>query len=413
MWSFSKLSTFQSCARKFKFRYIDKIYYNETSIEAFMGSMVHEALDVLYQRLKIGKLIPLKDLEDVYRNFWSEKSKDFEAIRIVKKDLSYDDYFDIGLKCVQDYYSENIDSLKNPQFKFIFTEKTFRTTNILPEPSKLNVPFVGKIDRIDVYDDRVEIHDYKTSAHPPPQLEIESKFDYKQLPLYKRLLLLDYRFKGKTAPEIRVVWHFLRHKLKYEKTVNDEELEVALSTIERVVRKERKEQEYSPKKSMLCNWCEYMKICPLFSNKELVEKNPYDPDIQEGPKLAQSYIQLKESEKELQSKIDEVKEKLLAYSEKFSSEPVYAIESEDKNKQVTIKHTVEKRIPSSTDPLRDDMEKRLKDKGAWEEFSTINTRSINSKINKEDLSDDMQDFFDMYTEDQEVVEIRQSKTKKK
>ena len=103
----------------------------------------------------------------------------------------------------------------------------------------------------------------------------------------------------------------------------------------------------------------------------------------------------------------------MAYSEKFSSEPVYAIESEDKNKQVTIKHTVEKRIPSSTDPLRDDMEKRLKDKGAWEEFSTINTRSINSKINKEDLSDDMQDFFDMYTEDQEVVEIRQSKTKKK
>ena len=75
MWSFSKLSTFQSCARKFKFRYIDKIYYNETSIEAFMGSMVHEALDVLYQRLKIGKLIPLKDLEDVYRNFGMKNLK--------------------------------------------------------------------------------------------------------------------------------------------------------------------------------------------------------------------------------------------------------------------------------------------------------------------------------------------------
>ena len=197
MWSFSKLSTFQSCARKFKFRYIDKIYYNETSIEAFMGSMVHEALDVLYQRLKIGKLIPLKDLEDVYRNFWDEKSKDFEAIKIAKKDLSYEDYFDIGLKCVQDYYSENIDSLKNPKFKFLFTEKNFRTANILPESSKLKVPFVGKIDRIDVYDDRVEIHDYKTSSNPPTELEIDTKFDYKQLPLYKRLLLLDYRFKGK------------------------------------------------------------------------------------------------------------------------------------------------------------------------------------------------------------------------
>ena len=79
-----------------------------------MGSMVHETLDVLYQRLKIGKLIPLNDLEGVYRDFWDEKSKDFEAIRIVKKDLSYDDYFDIGIKCVQDYYYENIESLKHP-----------------------------------------------------------------------------------------------------------------------------------------------------------------------------------------------------------------------------------------------------------------------------------------------------------
>ena len=71
------------------------------------------------------------------------------------------------------------------------------------------------------------------------------------------------------------------------------------------------------------------------------------------------------------------------------------------------------KIPSSTDPLREDMEKRLKEKGVWEEFSTINSRSINSKINKEKLSDEMQDFFDMYTEEEEVREIRQSNIKKK
>ena len=59
------------------------------------------------------------------------------------------------------------------------------------------------------------------------------------------------------------------------------------------------------------------------------------------------------------------------------------------------------------------MEKRLKEKGVWEEFSTINSRSINSKINKEKLSDEMQDFFDMYTEEEEVREIRQSNIKKK
>ena len=410
MWSFSKLGTFLSCKKRFKFRYIDKIYYDTTSIEAFMGSMVHESLDFLYQRVEIGKLITLKDLQTKYEEIWKEKSQEFEDIKIVKKDLSLEDYFGIGMKCLENYYEENLDSLMNPKFKFMYTETTFRTKNILPDSSRITLPFVGKIDRIDVYEDKIEIHDYKTSASPPTQLEIDSKFDYKQLPLYKRLLLLDYRFKDK---EIIVVWHFLRHKLKYEKLVKDEELDVALDTIEKIVKEERREQEYRPNKSMLCNWCDYIKICPLYSNQGLVEKNLNDPEIQEGPKLAKEYIHLREEEKILQSKISDIKDKLVGYSKKFSGEPIYSVKSEDNDRQVTIKLSKEKKVPSSNDPMRVDMEKRLKEIGKWEEFSTINTRSINSKINKEELSDDMQDFFDMYTEDEEVVEIRQGKTKKK
>jgi putative RecB family exonuclease len=410
MWSFSKLGTFERCKRRFKFIYMDKIRYQTTSVEAFMGTMVHEALDVLYQRVKIGKLLTLKQLEEEYKKKWEEDSKIYDEIKIVNKELSFDDYFSIGIKCLQNYYEENLDSLMNPKFKFMYTETEFRTKNILPATSRVKIPFRGKIDRIDVYDDRVEIHDYKTSASPPTELEIDTKFDYKQLPLYKRLLLLDYRFKDK---EIRVVWHFLRHKLKYEKVVKDEELEEALDTIEKIVKEERKEQEYRPKKSMLCKWCDYIKICPLYSNEELVKKNPYDPDIVEGPKLAKNYIELRQKEKEIQNEISNVKDRLVEYSKKFSGEPVYTVQTEDQKKQITIKSTVEKKIPSSTDPLREDMEKRLKEKGVWEEFSTINSRSINSKINKEKLSDEMQDFFDMYTEEEEVREIRQSNIKKK
>ncbi|MEC9381776.1 MAG: PD-(D/E)XK nuclease family protein, partial [Thermodesulfobacteriota bacterium] len=204
MWSFSKLGTFERCKRRFKFIYIDKIRYDSTSVEAFMGTMVHEALDILYQRVKIGKLITLKQLEDEYEKKWKESLEQFDQIKIVKKELTIDDYYSIGIKCLQNYYEENLDSLLNQKFKFMYTETEFRTKNILPSSSRLKLPFRGKIDRIDVYEDRVEIHDYKTSSNPPTELEIDTKFDYKQLPLYKRLLLLDYRFKDK---EIRVVWH--------------------------------------------------------------------------------------------------------------------------------------------------------------------------------------------------------------
>ena len=149
-----------------------------------------------------------------------------------------------------------------------------------------------------------------------------------------------------------------------------------------------------------------------FSNEELVKKNPYDPDVVEGPKLAQEYVELRNKEKEIQNEISDVKDKLVEYSKKFSGEPVYTVQTEDKRKQITIKSTVEKKIPTSTDPLREDLEKKLKEKGVWEEFSMLNSRSINSKINKEKLSDDMQEFFDMYTEEEETREIRQSNVKK-
>ncbi|HIC77095.1 MAG TPA: PD-(D/E)XK nuclease family protein [Candidatus Dadabacteria bacterium] len=411
MWSFSRLGTFLSCKRQFKYRYIDKISYDEAYIEAFMGNIVHETLDRLYQELKIKELIPLEKLEALYDRLWHEKFVEYKEIKIVKEDRDYGDYYNIGLKCIENYYNENLESLKDPKFKFIYTETNFRTANILPKSSKMKVAFTGKVDRIDVYDDRIEIHDYKTSESPPTELDINTKFDYRQLPIYKKLLLLDYRFEG--VKEIKVVWHFLRHRLKYEKIVKDEELEETVGIIEKIVKEENKEQEYIPTKSMLCNWCSYMKICPLFSNKELVDKNSHDPDIQEGPRLTRSYIELKKEEKEIKEKINDIKEKLVAYSEKFSGEPMYTIESEDKDQQVTIKHTIEKRIPSSGDPLRDDLEKRLKEKGVWDEFSMLSSRSINSKMNKENLSDEMQEFFDMYTEDEKVVEIRQSKVKKK
>ena len=48
LYSHSRLSTFENCPLKFKYTYIDKIETGiEESIEAFLGSRVHEALEKL------------------------------------------------------------------------------------------------------------------------------------------------------------------------------------------------------------------------------------------------------------------------------------------------------------------------------------------------------------------------------
>ena len=46
IYSHSRLSTFEQCALKFKFKYLDKVETDiEQTVEAFLGDFVHRALE--------------------------------------------------------------------------------------------------------------------------------------------------------------------------------------------------------------------------------------------------------------------------------------------------------------------------------------------------------------------------------
>ena len=48
IFSYSQLSTFQTCPQQYKIIYLDGVRKNNESIEAFMGKRVHEVLEWLY-----------------------------------------------------------------------------------------------------------------------------------------------------------------------------------------------------------------------------------------------------------------------------------------------------------------------------------------------------------------------------
>jgi RecB family exonuclease len=94
-YSHSRLSTFEQCKQKFKFRYIDKAEAEiENTVEAFMGSRVHEALEKLYKELKFEKLNSLQDLLDFYHQEWGRHWTD--DILIVKEELGEEHYRKTG-----------------------------------------------------------------------------------------------------------------------------------------------------------------------------------------------------------------------------------------------------------------------------------------------------------------------------
>src|SRR5574337_761314 len=102
VYSASRLSTYESCPLQFRFRYIDRIPRTEETIEAYLGSRVHEALSALYHTVQRGDQPSLSDLLQDYHRQWDQRWHN--QVKIVKRDRSVDHYKAFGERCLVNYY---------------------------------------------------------------------------------------------------------------------------------------------------------------------------------------------------------------------------------------------------------------------------------------------------------------------
>jgi len=154
IYSHSRIETFKQCPLKFKYRYLDKIIPEVETIESFLGSRVHEALEWLYKQVKMEKLPDLKELLDIFKKNWE---KNFNVNIKFIKEFEDKDYFNTGTKFLTNYYERYKPFKENT----IATEKQIFIN--LDKDEKYQMQ--GFIDRL-VYDETkktYEIHDYKTS----------------------------------------------------------------------------------------------------------------------------------------------------------------------------------------------------------------------------------------------------------
>ena len=83
-YSHSRLNTFEQCKYKYKLQYIDKVKVEvPTTIEAFLGDLVHRTLEKLYGDLRYQRLNSLEDILVYFREAWNKEWTD--DILIVKK----------------------------------------------------------------------------------------------------------------------------------------------------------------------------------------------------------------------------------------------------------------------------------------------------------------------------------------
>ena len=258
IYSHSKLSTYEQCPKKYEFQYIDKIEIKEKPIEAFLGNKVHEALEWLYNNVN-EKIPEIDDLIIYYSNNWQS---DYEKEKYtIVRELKVEDYFNMGIKFLLDYYTSNYPFKENT----LETEKQIFVDLTDFENQEMH-KLIGFIDRLvhNLESDEIEIHDYKTSGTLPSKEKINED---RQLALYSIAIKTHEKFKGK---RIKLIWHYLAFNQKIIIEKKDDELEKlkqdTIKTI-KIIEMATIDNNFPTKKSPLCDWCSYKNICPAWKNQ--------------------------------------------------------------------------------------------------------------------------------------------------
>ncbi len=252
IYSHSKLSTFEQCPLKYKFRYIDKIRPEiEKSIEAHLGSAVHDTLEWLYNFKKQNpqKTPTIDEVITYYSVKWQDEFSD--EILIVKKEMSARDYFNKGVQFLVDYYTKY-----HP-----FDDGTIECEKRIYIELDENTKIQGFIDRLvyDIENNKYEIHDYKTANTLPTQEKMDED---RQLALYSIAIKELY---GEDK-EIELVWHYLAHNTKITSKRTNQQLEKLKDETIELIKKIELTTEFPPNKSVLCYWCEYKGMCPVWNS---------------------------------------------------------------------------------------------------------------------------------------------------
>jgi len=313
VYSYSRLNTFEQCPLKYKFSYLDKESKDfDSSIEAIMGSLVHDALEKLYKDLKYQKILTKDQLINYYKHRWTTVVGEKESsVKIVKSEYSFDHYKKMGIKYLKDYYDKyspfdqdytlgleievEIDIFNNSQYKL-----------------------KGYVDRLAMKDDVLIIHDYKTSNTLPTEDEIKND---KQLSLYA--LALKDKYNG--TKRVELVWHYLafNKEIRVVKSESNEALKHFIkSQIDKI--EVLQAEEFVPKESILCDWCEFASLCPkkkhIVKTKQLGLEE-FSKDY--GVNLAKDYFEKSDKIAELKLELAEIEEKIFAYAEREKIDNIY------------------------------------------------------------------------------------------
>ncbi|MFH1211740.1 MAG: PD-(D/E)XK nuclease family protein [Candidatus Woesearchaeota archaeon] len=380
----SKLSCFEQCPLKFKFNYIDHIETEiEETVEAFLGSRVHEALEKLYKDLKFLKLNSLQELLAFYNEEWKKSWND--GIVIVRSEYDSENYRKMGEKYISDYYNRY---------------KPFNDSRTVGLETQSFVEIGGykmhvRIDRLAVTPDGTyEVHDYKTSNSLPTQDDLDND---RQLAVYAYGVKKMYP----DAVKIKLVWHFLAFDREMCSERSDEQLEQLKKEVLSVIKQIEACADFPAKESALCDWCVYQFLCPKFKHLHEVEDKPAEEFLSDdGVKLVNMYSALSAEVKEKEERLEQMKNALVAFAKRKGVEVVYGSDV-----KASVKVYPHLGFPKKEDACREDFFNAVKTIGLWDRLAVVDVYELAKMINNREIDDELAKLLERFVNKGEIVRI--------
>jgi len=367
IYSHSQLSTYEDCPLKYKISYRDKIKREQEGVEAFLGSMVHDTLQKCYDDLRFTKVNSLSDLLHYYNTIWQENWRD--SIFIVRQKLTQEHYRALGERLIETYYNRY-----SPFDSDITIGTEVRLNFSLDDDNKYRMRgYIDRLSRTD--DDTHEIHDYKTSAYLPSQQDADND---RQLGLYQ----IGIQRRWPDIKNVKLVWHYLAFDTELVSYRTPQALSSLVQDTKHLIDEIESAQDFPPKESRFCDWCEYPDLCPRRRHIFKVEALPVNEYLSEpGVVLVNKYAELREKASEIEKETEKVKKAILDYVQR---EEVEVIKGSDCKARIRFDKIL--KFPGKNEEERQELNKAIIEAGRWMEVSELDTTSL-TRIVEEGLWD--------------------------
>lgn len=239
--SFSRVDTYQTCPRKFRYAYIDRLP-TEPSPHLSFGSSIHAALEAFYDR-KLPRCPTVEELLGFLYEAW-----DSSGFRELSRDEQLS-WYRHAQDVLRRFHRRAAANYRLPAA----TEAWFE----LPVDGQAVV--VGSIDRVDADDDgRLHLVDYKTNRKVKDRGRVAGSL---QLSLYA--LACNHLYGQLPAT---VSFDFVVPGVEVSVRLEELDLDAARSAVLAAAERIRA-QTFAPTPNRLCSWCDFRAICPAWEGE--------------------------------------------------------------------------------------------------------------------------------------------------